>query len=100
MAFWQKDPFRELRREIGKDKVATSPEELTLYGFDATTIRGKPAAVIFPDTTSSSEYCQLCEERKSLYYTSRSWFRSFRWQCACGGRSGSVLRTDAQPCQN
>lgn len=50
--WWQRDPFRTLRREIGKTKVLTQPEELYLYGFDATEERALPSAVVFPETTA------------------------------------------------
>ncbi|MFH0766384.1 MAG: FAD-linked oxidase C-terminal domain-containing protein [Calditrichota bacterium] len=51
MLNWLKgDAFHQLRRKIGKLKVLTNPESLTLYGIDATTFRGNPAAVVLAET--------------------------------------------------
>ncbi|MFC2150506.1 FAD-binding oxidoreductase [Calditrichota bacterium] len=49
--FWQKDTHRELRKQLGKEKVSDAPEILTLYGLDATPLRSEPALVAFPETT-------------------------------------------------
>ncbi len=50
-ALWNKDPWRPLRRAIGKEKVFTDPESLSLYGFDASSHRGSPSAVVLAVTT-------------------------------------------------
>jgi glycolate dehydrogenase FAD-linked subunit len=42
---------RELRRALGKERVLSTPEELIAYEFDGTIERGKPQAVVFPETT-------------------------------------------------
>jgi len=51
MTLWQKDPLRALRRSVGKDKLLTAPEDLVLYGFDASSIRGRALAVMMAETT-------------------------------------------------
>jgi len=50
-ALWHRDPLRPLRRILGKGKLLTAPEELVLYGFDATGFRGRPAAVVMAEST-------------------------------------------------
>jgi glycolate oxidase len=51
MAWLKKEPLRSLRKDLGKDKLLTSPEELLLYGYDATNYRGEPIAVVMAETT-------------------------------------------------
>jgi len=46
MGWWKKDPLKLLRRSLGKDKLLTLPEDLASYGYDATTFRGEPIAVV------------------------------------------------------
>lgn len=38
-------------KELLPGKVSTDPEELYCYGFDASSLEGRPAAVVRPDTT-------------------------------------------------
>ena len=42
---------RELERALGRDRVISTPEELIAYEYDATIERGKPQAVVFPEST-------------------------------------------------
>jgi glycolate oxidase len=42
---------RELERALGKERVLSTPEELVAYEFDGTIERGKPQAVVFPEST-------------------------------------------------
>ena len=42
---------RELERALGKERVLSSVEELIAYEYDATIERGKPQAVVFPEST-------------------------------------------------
>ncbi len=42
---------RELERALGRERVISTPEELIAYEFDGTIERGKPQAVVFPETT-------------------------------------------------
>ncbi|MCF7810268.1 FAD-binding oxidoreductase [bacterium] len=51
MAWLKKEPLRSLKKDLGKDKLLTSPEELLLYGYDATSYRGEPIAVVMAETT-------------------------------------------------
>ncbi len=45
--FWQKDPFQQLKKDLGKkEKVLNAPEDLALYGIDATDFKGVPVAVV------------------------------------------------------
>ncbi|MBT3233664.1 MAG: FAD-binding protein [Calditrichaeota bacterium] len=49
--FWQKDPFQQLKRDLGnKERVLTSPEDLALYSVDATNFKGVPAAVVLAES--------------------------------------------------
>jgi glycolate oxidase len=41
----------ELRRRIGSNSVRTAPEILACYAFDATNMRSRPLAVVFPGST-------------------------------------------------
>ena len=43
--------MRPLRRMLGSEKLLDSSEYLTLYSFDATTIRGEPVAVVMAEST-------------------------------------------------
>jgi glycolate oxidase len=53
----------EIGRTIGTRKIATSPEMLTCYAFDATNIRHLPFAVTFPETTEDVQsIVTLCGE--------------------------------------
>lgn len=49
--FWKKDPFQELEKALGKNKIYRKPEDLAIYGMDATKFRGEPAAVILVEST-------------------------------------------------
>jgi len=51
MAWLKKEPLRSLRKDLGKEKLLTSPEELLLYGYDATGFRGEPLAVVMVEDT-------------------------------------------------
>ena len=46
-----REVVRELQRALGKERVLSTPEELVAYEFDGTIERGKPQAVVFPETT-------------------------------------------------
>jgi glycolate oxidase len=43
---------RALERAVGRERVISTPEELIAFEYDATIDRGKPQAVVFPETTS------------------------------------------------
>ena len=43
---------RALERAIGRERVIATPEELIVFEYDATIDRGKPQAVVFPETTA------------------------------------------------
>jgi glycolate oxidase len=43
--------IRELQRVLGRDRVLATPEELIAYEYDGTIERGKPQAVVFPEST-------------------------------------------------
>jgi glycolate oxidase len=45
-----RDVVRELERALGKERVLSTPEELIAYEFDGTIERGKPQAVVFPES--------------------------------------------------
>ena len=51
MAWLKKEPLKSLRKDLGKDKLLTAPEELLLYGYDATSFRGEPLAVVMVEDT-------------------------------------------------
>lgn len=51
MSWFHKDPFKKLKRNIGREKVLTSPENTILYGIDATNFSSEPAAVVMAETT-------------------------------------------------
>lgn len=42
---------RELARALGRERVISTPEELIAYEYDGTIERGKPQAVVFPEST-------------------------------------------------
>jgi len=42
---------RALRRTLGRERVIATPEELIAYEYDGTIERGRPQAVVFPETT-------------------------------------------------
>lgn len=42
---------RELERVLGRERVISTPEELIAFEFDGTIERGKPQAVVFPEST-------------------------------------------------
>ncbi|MEX2246504.1 MAG: FAD-linked oxidase C-terminal domain-containing protein [Dehalococcoidia bacterium] len=42
---------RALEHALGRERVLSTPEELIAYEFDGTIERGKPQAVVFPETT-------------------------------------------------
>jgi glycolate oxidase len=44
--------IRELREAIGADRVLTSPEELTVYSYDASWSEIRPGAIVSPLTTT------------------------------------------------
>lgn len=44
---WNKDPFKDLKRKLGKNKVITAPETLRIYSVDASRHRGSPDVVVF-----------------------------------------------------
>ncbi len=46
-----REVIRELERALGRERVLSTPEELIAYEFDGTIERGKPQAVVFPETT-------------------------------------------------
>ncbi len=50
--FWTKDPFQALEKSIGKGKVFRKPEDLAIYGMDATKLCGEPVAVVLAETTA------------------------------------------------
>lgn len=67
-AFWQKDPFQQLKRDLGKkEKVLTSPEDLALYGVDATNFKGLPVAVVLAE--SASDIIEVVNFANSNEYT-------------------------------
>ncbi|TAK55635.1 MAG: FAD-binding protein [Dehalococcoidia bacterium] len=45
------DCIRALERALGRSRVISTPEELIAYEYDGTIERGKPQAVVFPETT-------------------------------------------------
>ncbi len=42
--------MRELERAVGRARVISTPEELIAYEYDGTIERGKPQAVVFPES--------------------------------------------------
>lgn len=46
MIFFRRDPYHDLRKVLGRGKISTRPEDLVLYGRDATELEGKPDAII------------------------------------------------------
>ncbi len=44
--------IKELEEIVGKEDVMTSEMELQIYGYDASLIKGKPDAVVIPETTA------------------------------------------------
>jgi glycolate oxidase len=42
---------RQLERALGRERVLSTPEELIAYEYDGTIERGKPQAVVFPEST-------------------------------------------------
>lgn len=48
---FKSDPFKQLKREIGKAKVMTDPASISVYGMDATIGRGSAICVTFPENT-------------------------------------------------
>jgi glycolate oxidase len=45
------DLARELARIVGRKRVLSSPADLVLYSFESSIHRGRPRAVVLPDTT-------------------------------------------------
>ena len=43
--------IRALERAVGRSRVISTPEELIAYEYDGTIERGKPQAVVFPEST-------------------------------------------------
>src|SRR2546430_11722781 len=43
--------IHDLERALGRERVVSTPEELIAYEYDGTIERGKPQAVVFPETT-------------------------------------------------
>lgn len=50
MIFFKQDPFKELKRSLGKEKCSTRPEDLMLYRSDATSLEGTPGAIVKVET--------------------------------------------------
>ena len=46
-----REVVRELERALGRERVISTPEELIAFEYDGTIERGKPEAVVFPETT-------------------------------------------------
>jgi glycolate oxidase len=46
-----REVVRELERALGRERVISTPEELIAFEYDGTIERGKPQAVVFPETT-------------------------------------------------
>ncbi|HXK34689.1 MAG TPA: hypothetical protein VNM91_11845, partial [Dehalococcoidia bacterium] len=42
---------RELERALGRQRVIATPEELIAFEYDGTIERGRPQAVVFPEST-------------------------------------------------
>ncbi|MDP8229219.1 MAG: FAD-linked oxidase C-terminal domain-containing protein [Candidatus Electryoneaceae bacterium] len=52
MKSWRRrDPLRRLSRVVRDGKVMTMPEDLALYSFDATSLRGEPIAVVLAESS-------------------------------------------------
>jgi glycolate oxidase len=47
-----REVVRALERTLGRERVISTPEELIAYEFDGTIERGKPQAVVFPESTA------------------------------------------------
>ena len=71
MSLWKRDIFRPLRSELGKRKLLTLPENLHLYGYDATAQRGLPVAVVMAETTDDVRKTILFARENKLTITPR-----------------------------
>ena len=49
-AWWSKNPLKQFREKLGNDIVRAAPEDLVLYGFDATTFRSAPSLVVLAES--------------------------------------------------
>jgi len=52
MGLFSRDPFRAFEKTLGKGKLFRSPEDMALYGMDATRFRGVPCAVVLAESTA------------------------------------------------
>ncbi len=63
--------MRALRRLLGKGKLLTDPEDLLLYGYDATTIRGTPLAVVMAESTDDIRKTVIFAQERGINLTPR-----------------------------
>jgi glycolate oxidase len=71
VTFWKKEPFQALEKSIGKGKIFTQPEDIALYGIDATHYRGTPAAVVLAEETSDIQEVVRYAVKEGLSVTAR-----------------------------
>jgi glycolate oxidase len=71
MSLFHKDAFRELEKSLGKGKLFRSPEDLALYGMDATHFRGAPVAVVLAESTADIQETVRFATKHSITITPR-----------------------------
>ncbi len=69
--FWSKDPFQELEKSLGKGRVFRKPEDLALYGMDATKYRGEPVAVVLAESAQDVQETVRFAVRRGISVTPR-----------------------------
>jgi len=62
---------RALIRTLGKRRVLTQPHHLCLYEYDASLERGRPDAVVFPETTEEASAVVRLAHRFGVPFTPR-----------------------------
>ncbi len=69
--FWKKDPFKPLKKAIGKEKVYTLPEDLALYSIDASHLQGAPCAVVLPENAADLQKIVRFASETGIHITPR-----------------------------
>ncbi len=70
-SFWTKDPFQALEKSIGKGKIFQKPEDVAIYGMDATKYRGEPAGVVLVESATDIQETVRFGVKHGLSITAR-----------------------------
>lgn len=71
MSFWSRDPFKALAKSLGKGKLFREPEDIALYGMDATHYRGEAAAVVLAEVTEDVQETVRFAVKQEMTVTAR-----------------------------